>query len=305
MIFTEKKLRIQTKYFAYLVILALACLTACASREPIASPTNGNGSSSPSSGGSPATEWLTKARAAASQMNKYGFELQLNQKIKEQTGESKVSIDMQGRAELNPLKLDQTIKSDIDGEASTLRALLVADAYYMYLPEYEEWSKLSKEVAAENVQTLSAFQIDPVKALQEVQELGAALTAEQDGQVVTIRYEGAGEEAAIFLKGILESTMGISTMDSGVQDSLAVQMLKVVVTMNADSHLPLTYRIESDMTIELEPGHKTVVNQALAGSYTKHNVSAAVTVPKEALDALDPDQIDKQLNLEDLGEDNN
>jgi hypothetical protein len=233
-------------------------------------------------------------------MNKYGFEMQMKQELDggEKGGSTHVEIDMQGRAERNPLKLDQTIKSVIDGESSTLRAVVVPDAYYMYLPEYEEWSKLSKDVAAENVATLSDYQVNPERALAGIQELGASLKAEQGGQAVTVRYEGVGPEASAFLTELSKSTLGISGEQTEIVNSIEVLKLKLLLTLDAEQHWPLSYRIESEMNIELEPGVRSAVNQTLAGTYSKHNITAAITVPKEAQTALDPDEIGKELGLE-------
>ncbi|WP_256759210.1 DUF6612 family protein [Cohnella sp. WQ 127256] len=282
------------KYTKIMVLLFVLCFAiGCSKNAPVASP-------SATESANPALEWLAKAQTAAQKMEKYAFELQLNQKLSgtEEADRSDVEINMQGRVERNPLKLDQTIKSTIDGEASTLRAIVVPDAYYMYLPEYEEWSKLSKEVAADNVATLSDFQVNPEQALLEIQGLGKTLTAEQDGQVITVRYDGIGPEAANYLGGLLESTLGLSSEQSSILDSLEVQKLKVLVTLDAEHYWPLSYRVESDLTLELDPGKKTAIIETLAGTYSKHNISSAITVPKEALNALDPSEIDEQLKLE-------
>ncbi|WP_239615776.1 DUF6612 family protein [Cohnella mopanensis] len=281
------------------ILLSLLSLVACSRSESVPSPS----ASPPSvSEGTPdsAEEWLIKGRAAALKMNKYGFQLQMKQELDggEKGGSTRVEIDMQGRAERNPLKLDQTIKSVIDGEKSTLRAVVVPDAYYMYLPEYEEWSKLSKDVAAENVATLSDYQVNPEQALASVQKLGESLKAERDGKVVTVRYEGVGPEASAFLTELSKSTLGISVEQTEIVKSIEVLKLKVIVTLDAEQYWPLSYRIESDMNIELEPGVKSTVNQTLAGTYSKHNVTAAITVPKEAQAALDPDELGKELGLE-------
>ncbi|QJD85324.1 DUF6612 family protein [Cohnella herbarum] len=282
----------------------LLCLAAC-SRDD--SSATGSRNELPSASASDianedsATAWIEKAIAGAQSMTKYGFELQMHQKLtgtEGGKGVSNVRIDMQGRVERNPLKLDQTIVSDIDSDKTTLRSVVVPDAYYMYLPEYEEWSKLSKDVAAENIATLSDYQVNPERALTNFRGLRGALTAEQDGGAVILRYEGTGQEAKIFLAGLLESTLGVTGEQSDIMDSLAVHKLKVIVTMDAGRHWPLSYRIESNMTIELEPGKKTGVDQTLAGTYSKHNVSAPITVPKEAEQALDPDELGKELGLE-------
>jgi hypothetical protein len=286
-------------YLCILLLFVASSTTACSSNEPVAS--------SPSTPTSPrdksalvASEWLNKARLAAQGMNKYSFELQLNQELsgKDKSDQSTVKIDMQGRVERNPLKLDQTIHSDIDGEASTLRSIVVPDAYYMYMPEYEEWSKLSKELSKENTETLSDFQVNPDKALEDIQALGGALQAEQVEDVVTIRYEGSGAEAKIYLSSMLQSTMGLSSADSEVVESMDISALTVTLTMDAKKHWPLSYRVESEMNIALEPGRVTKLNQTLTGAYSEHNNITPVTVPKEAEQAIDPDKIEEELDLD-------
>jgi len=278
--------------FGLLILMVMSCLAACSTSKSEATEENKEGSV--------VTEWLIKAQAASQRMNKYGFEIQLNQKISEegQKDPSLVKIGMLGRAERNPLKLDQTVTSNIDGEESTLRAIILPDAYYMYLPEYEEWSRLGKDVAAENIATLSDFQVNPEHAMQNIQALGQALTAEQNDKAVTVRYDGAGPEASLFLASLMGSTLGLTGTESEIASSLEVQKLKVILTLDVKQHWPLSYRIESDMTIALEPGSKSVINQTLSGTYSKHNVAAAVTVPKEAQKALDPDQLDDLLKSE-------
>ncbi|RED57979.1 DUF6612 family protein [Cohnella lupini] len=291
-------------YLSSLIVLAVMLgilLAACTGKNQAASPTEETPSSSSIKGEETAAEWLEKARTAAAGMSKYGFELQMSQKIDgdQQTnsgaGSEVVEIDMQGRAERNPLKLDQTINSKIDGEVSTLRAIVMPDEYYMYLPEFEEWNKLGKGVAAENVAILSDFQINPEKAIQDIKMLGTALTVSTNEATAIVRYEGTGQEAVDFVAGLLESTLGLSGAETEVKSSLEVQALKVILILDAEKHWPLSYRIESDLKIELEPGKQTAIQQTLAGNYSKHNVSSAVTVPKEALDAIDPDEMDEQL----------
>jgi hypothetical protein len=284
--FCDRRVSLLSFLLSVLIIVA-----GCSSKAPEASAP-----SQPASPENPASALLTEAQAAAQTMKKYGFQLQMTQKV---TGAVKadnadVKIDMLGRAERDPLKLDQTIKSDINGEASTVRSLIVPEAYYMYMPEFEEWSKLSKADAADNVKTLSDFQVNPVKALKDIQTLGDSLTEEQTGQTVTVKYDGTGAEAKAYVQGLLESTMGLSSFDKSVQESLAIQKLNLSVTLDPQKHWPLSYRIESTMSLEFEPGKKSIIHQTIAGTYSKHNVSAAVTVPQEAKDAIDPDQVSQE-----------
>jgi hypothetical protein len=284
-----------------IIVLSVLLTAACSTGGPSASSTASIAPTPSSSAGEGAVlDWLTKAQAAAQGLSKYGFELQMTQQLrgKEAADHSDVKIDMLGRVERNPLKLDQTINSQIDNEISSLRSILVPDAYYMYLPEFEEWSKLSAEVSEENMETLSDFQVNPAKALEDIRALGSTLRAEQSGDVVTIRYEGVGPEAKAFLAGILESTMGLSGEKATLQDSLDITRLSIVLTLDANKHWPLSFRVESDMQIEFEPGHPTEVSQILAGTYSKHNASAPVIVPKEAQEAIDPDQMEEELDLE-------
>ncbi|WP_373233217.1 DUF6612 family protein [Cohnella sp.] len=302
--FTETKQRRRYLFLGLFIVIALACIAACSAVEPgvTSSPTLSPAPTSAAGEKTAASVWLDKARGAAKGMNKYGFELQMNQKLTgtREANNAIVKIDMIGRAERNPLKLDQTINSEIDGETSKLRSIVVPDAYYMYLPEIEEWSKLSKDVSEENIKTLSDFQVNPEKALEDIQALGSSFQAVQTGDVITLRYEGVGPEAKVFLAGILESTMGLSGMETTIQESIDLTRLKVILTLDAHKHWPLSYRIESDMSIEFEPGQKSAVLQTLAGTYSKHNTSTAVTVPKDAQNAIDPDKMEEELDLGEL-----
>lgn len=279
--------------FIVFLLITVISLAGCSSETPgVISP------SQPAPAENTASALLKEAQSAAKNMNKYGFQLQLTQKVTGavEADNANVKIDMQGRAERNPLKIDQTVKSDIDGEVSSLRTVIVPEAYYMYIPEFEEWSKLSKTNAADNVKTLSDFQVNPEKALKDIQTLGNSLKEEKTGDTITIKYAGSDDQAKSFLEGLLESTMSLSSFDRSVRDSLFLQKLNVTVTLDAQKHWPLTYRIESAMTLEFEPGKKSTVHQTLAGTYSKHNVSAAVTVPEEAKNALDPDEMAEELN---------
>jgi hypothetical protein len=124
------------------------------------------------------------------------------------------------------------------------------------------------------------------------------VAVEHNEKSFTLSYEGVGEEASSFVAGILGSTLGLSGTETEIKSSLALRKLKVSMNLDAEKHWPLDYRIESDFTIELEPGKKTIVSQTLAGTYSKHNATAAITVPKEALNALDPDEMDEKLDLQ-------
>ncbi|TVX97135.1 DUF6612 family protein [Cohnella terricola] len=271
-------------------LLVAILVAACSTKQPEASP-------SPSATGtvneSLAEDWLIMAQNAAREMGKFAFELQMNQKLGEEgkEGRSDVRVDMQGRVERNPLKLDQTIRSVIDKEQSTVRSIVTPEAYYMYLPEYEEWSKLSKASAAENVATLSDFQVRPELAVQRIQQLGRSLTAESNGSLVTVRYDGNGPEASAFAAGLLRSTLGITDPEADVAERVKIGKMSVIFTMDAEKHWPLSYRIETDLKIELNKGEQTPISQTVAGTYSKPNATASIVVPKEALNAPDPDEI--------------
>jgi len=275
---------------------AAILLAACSSGQPEASPSP---SATETADERSADEWLIMAQNAAREMGKYAFELQMNQKLGEEgkEGRSDVRVDMLGRVERNPLKLDQTIRSVIDKEQSTVRSIVTPEAYYMYLPEYEEWSKLSKESAAENAATLSDFQVRPELAVQRIQQLGRSLTAESNGSLVTVRYDGDGPEASAFAAGLLRSTLGIADPEADVAERVKIGKMTVIFTMDAEKHWPLTYRIESDLTVELNKGEQTPISQTMAGTYSKPNATAPIVVPKEALNAPDPDEIGKELDL--------
>ncbi|XID91176.1 DUF6612 family protein [Paenibacillaceae bacterium WGS1546] len=245
-----------------------------------------------------AAEWLAKAVAKAEEMDRYAFVLQMDQKLSatNDNEHSDVRIDMQGRVEREPFKLDQTIDSAIDEEKSTVRAILTHEAYYMYLPEFEEWSKLSREVAEENLATLSDLQANPERAIGRIAELGAGLRAEREGSAVVVRYEGAGEQAKPFVADLLRSTLGIPEGESDIANSLEVDSLSVYFKMDAERDWPLAYRLESDLVIELEPGLKTNIRQTVSGTYAKPNETEPIVVPEEALNAPDPAEIGDILN---------
>jgi len=243
--------------------------------------------------GQAAEQWLDRSRAAAENMKSYGFELQMTQELGQpgNAGRTSVRVDMTGRAEREPFKLDQTIESVIDGEASTLRTIVTPEAYYMYLPEFEEWSRLSQKVAAENRETLSEFQSKPEKAIERIMGLGAGLSAENDGTTVTIRYEGDGSAMKLFAAGLLRSTLGLTATEEAIAGKLEVAKLNVIFRIDAARDWPLSYRIETEQTVELEPKKKTSVSQVVAGTYDKPNEAAPVVVPKEALEAPNPDEL--------------
>ncbi|WP_276353449.1 DUF6612 family protein [Cohnella caldifontis] len=285
-------------------VLAGSVLTAaaCSSPDsPVSSPASASSPiASPSASAQPgqadARELLAQAREAAKTMKNYEFKLRMTQKLKTGTAanDSDVSVDMEGRAELGPLKLDQQVSSVTDGQAYSIRAILVPDAYYMYDPEFEEWSKTPKEQTAEIAKTLSDFQVDPGKALAAVAALGGGLKSEEAADGDKIAFSGNGSEAKAFLDTVLESTLDLSGMDPKIRDSIKLSSLNVDVELDPASHLPTSYRIDSVMTVEYEAGKPSTLTQSFSGSYAKINAAAPVTVPEAAKEApeLDPSELD-------------
>ncbi|MBO9600144.1 MAG: hypothetical protein J7559_20275 [Cohnella sp.] len=244
---------------------------------------------------------LTEGQAAAVQMKKYAFEMQMDQKLSgtpDTTAD--VKVDMQGLVEREPLKLDQTINTTIDGETSVVRSVVVPEGYYLYSPEYEEWSKLSAETANENKATLSDFQVDPGKAVEAIGGLSEFAKLEEGNRTQIVRYEGTGTEANVYAIKLLESTMGLSAMDERLQKSLKTNKLRVELTLDAERHWPLSYAIDSDLSLELEAGKPTTVQTTLSGSYSDVNQSRSVALPEEAKGALSPEEIDEQLGEDPL-----
>lgn len=245
---------------------------------------------------SPAADALAEGQAAAGRMKKYAFEMQMDQKLSgtpETTAD--VKVDMQGLVERDPLKLDQTINTTIDGETSVVRSVIVPEGYYMYSPEYEEWSKLSTGTAGENTATLSDFQVDPGKAVEAIEGLSESAKLENNNRTQVVRYEGTGTEANVYAIKLLESTMGLSAMDERLQKSLKISKLRVELTLDAEQHWPLSYAIDSELSLELEAGKPTTVQTTLSGSYGDVNKSRSIVLPEEAKGALSPEEIDEQL----------
>lgn len=232
-----------------------------------------------------------KAEQAAGSLKNYAFELKLEQVLTGEDGavESSVTVNTQGHVELAPLKLDQTVQGIMDGEAYSNRTIVVPDAYFMYEPEFEEWSKTPKDRMSELVRTLSDFQVNPAKALQSIRALGNGLKAEMSQDRATIKFEGNGTEAAAFLLYILASTLDLSDMEPRVRDSIKVKSLKLELSLDAARHWPLSYRIDTVMTMEYEAGKTSTLTQTLSGSYGKHDAAGAVVVPDEAMEAPELD----------------
>ncbi|MFD0673371.1 DUF6612 family protein [Cohnella sp. GCM10027633] len=250
----------------------------------------------------PAAEALDEARIAAGQFKKYAFDIHMDQKVTSDKTED-VKVAMKGMAEREPLKLDQTIHTTIGGESSDVRTVIVPEGYYMYVPEYEEWSKLSAATAADNTKTLSDFQADPGKAVEELLGLAGQATLEEGNGTRTVRYEGTEAEAKTYSMKLLQSTLGLTDtdLDERLKNSMNVSKLQVSVTLDTSAHWPLSYRIESGLSLELEEGKRTTVETTMEGSYDEINKSGAVVLPEEAKGALDPDQIDKELGDDPLG----
>jgi len=245
---------------------------------------------------SPAAEALAAGQSAAAQMKKYAFELQMDQKLSgtpDTTAD--VKVDMQGLVEREPMKLDQTINTTIDGETSVVRAVIVPEGYYLYTPEYEEWSKLSTETASDNIATLSDFQVNPGKAVEAIEGLSEFAKLENSNRTQVVRYEGTGTEANVYAIKLLESTMGLLAMDERLQSSLKVNKLRVELALDSERQWPLSYTIDSELSLELEAGKPTTVQTSVSGSYSDVNQSRAVVLPEEAKGALSPEEIDEQL----------
>lgn len=250
----------------------------------------------------PAAQALDEARIAAGRFKKYAFDIRMEQRLTSDKTED-VKVEMQGLAEREPLKLDQTIHTTLGGESSDVRTVIVPEGYYMYVPEFEEWSKLSAETAADNTETLSDFQADPGKAIEAMAGLAGRATLEEDDGTRTVRYEGTEAEAKTYAMKLLQSTLGLTDtdLDQRLKDSMKISKLRLSVTLDTTEGWPLSYRIESGLSLELEAGKRTTVETTMNGSYGDINKSAAVVLPEEAKGALDPDEIDKELGDDPLG----
>ncbi|CAI6081797.1 hypothetical protein COHCIP112018_03430 [Cohnella sp. JJ-181] len=237
-------------------------------------------------------------------VGRYAFTLRLVQELSGgAAAASAFEVKNAGKVERSPLKLDQTVESVQDGEKSSLRAILVPDAYYVYDPSFEEWGKLSSDQAADIARTLSDYQTDPSAALASALSLGQGLAHGREGERDVVRYEGTGPEALAFLKLILKGTLDLESLDDEVQRSIALKSLSVRFALDAGTHLPLAYRIESDMTIAYEPGSPSELHQVFEGTYAKHDATEAISVPAAALEApeLDPPIDDPAATEGDIG----
>jgi hypothetical protein len=290
------RLRIGRLSAAALAVAAAVTLTSCShSAKPEATASSAPPASPPKAEWT-AADLLEQADAAAQAMKKYAFELQLTQHLSGESegGNSSVDVNMKGRAELGPLKLDQTIKSNIDGEESSIRSILMPKAYYMYDPDFKEWSKLSKAQTADIMKTMSDLQVNPAKSVEDIRALGSGLQAKSNGDTFTIRYDGAGAEAKSFLDKILQSTLDLSGMDPKIRSSIKLDSMHVELSLDSAHKWPMSYKIDSVMTVEYEAGKPSTLEQSISGSYSQHNASEAVVVPEEAQKApeLDPAPMD-------------
>lgn len=237
-------------------------------------------------------------------VGRYAFTLHLVQKLSGgAAAASAFEVTNAGKVERSPLKLDQTIDSVQDGEKSSLRAILVPGAYYVYDPSFEEWGKLSDEQAADIARTLSDYQIDPAAALSSAASLGAGLSLAVEAGRDVVSYEGKGPEALAFLENILEGTLDLGSLDEAARKSIALKSLSASFTLDAVTHLPLAYRIASEMTIEYEPGSPSALSQLFEGTYAKHGETEAIVVPEAAQAApeLDPPIDDPAATEGDIG----
>ncbi|TJY41865.1 hypothetical protein E5161_11725 [Cohnella pontilimi] len=288
--------RIRRLSAAALALAAAIILASCSNSAKPQETASSAPPPSPSKAELTAADLLDQAEAAAQQMKKYAFELELIQHLsgEGEEGNSSVNVNMKGRAELGPLKLDQTIKSDIDGEESSIRSILVPEAYYMYDPEFEEWSKLSASQTSDIMKTLSDLQVNPAQSILDIRALGAGLQAKPQGDTFTIRYDGAGVEARTFLDKILESTLDLSGMDPKVRNSIKLDSMQVELLLDAARKWPISYRIDSVMSVEYVKGKPSTLEQSISGSYSQHNASEGIVVPEEAKNApeLDPAPMD-------------
>lgn len=302
-------------FFVFIVVFAAAlALTACRGEtpaEPVAAstsaaePSEAAGSTpSGAAGAGDAAALIKQAEAAMADVGRYAFTLHLVQKLSGgAAADSVFEVTNTGKVERSPLKLDQTVDSVQDGEKSSLRAILVPGAYYVYDPSFEEWGKLSDEQAADIARTLSDYQIDPAAALSSAASLGAGLSRAGEAGRDVVSYEGKGPEALAFLKHILEGTLDLGSLDEAARQSIALKSLSASFTLDAATHLPLAYRVQSEMTIEYEPGAPSELNQLFEGTYAKHGATEAIVVPQAALAApeLDPPIDDPEATEGDLG----
>ncbi|MBB6669919.1 DUF6612 family protein [Cohnella nanjingensis] len=289
-------------------LLLAVSLAACsnsaspASGSP-AAPAASLPSASPTAS-SEALDMLEKAAQAAEGLSTYAYTLQLSQQLSGGAAEaSDLKVDNEGKVECSPLRVDQNVTSDMDGAKSSLRAILEPGAYYVYDPELTEWGKLAPDQADEVVKTLSDYQTNPAQAMREISKLGSGLVLTRKGEQDVLRYEGSGPEAKAFLNRVLEGTLDLGSLDAKVRESVAVQSLKVSVTLDDAKRMPLAYSIESEMTIDYEAGKPSTLRQTLSGTYDKLNAVTPIVVPDAAKQApvLDPPIDDPAADEGNLG----
>ncbi|MCC3375151.1 DUF6612 family protein [Cohnella sp. REN36] len=281
--------------WAAIGLLALTVLlSACSNEAPAASgspaPPSATGTSSPAQTPMAALALLEEAAKAAENISNYAYTLHLSQDLSGGAAEaSHLQVDNEGKVERSPLRIDQTVTSEMDGEKSSLRAILEPGAYYVYDPDLTEWGKLAKDQADQVAETLSDYQTNPAQALREIAKLGGGLSLTRQGEHDVLRYEGSGPEAEAFLKRVLEGTLDLGSLDEQVRNSVDVKSLTVIVTLDDAKRLPVAYSIASEMTIEYEAGKPSKLLQTLSGTYDKADAISPIVVPEAAKQAPELD----------------
>ena len=278
-----------------LCLTAAACAGSRGNGGETASPPETNIPMSTATPDPEARRLLGDAEQAAGELERYAFSLDLIQRLDPVSGAEgeaaeEAATESEGRVEVRPRRVDQTVRVAYEGEwLAAYRTILAPESAYVYEFGPEEWARVPEEEAAEMLHTLSDFQVDLPEAVRQVAALGPA-TAGQNEDGITVRYEGSGEEAHRFATRLLESTFAWSQQEERTRESLKVRHLAAELALDPDRLWPVAFRVEMEAELAMgDPEGSYVLTQTFSGTYSEHNEAAPVEVPEEAREAPLPD----------------
>jgi hypothetical protein len=218
-------------------------------------------------------------------VDRYAIRMQLNQALVHEGTQEKLKVNSEGTVSLDPLMMEQTVRSDYDGDVTEMKTILAPDAYYIHDTTIGIWNKLPKSEIASVRGALSDFQVDPHGQMERMRKFADSFKVEKNGGQTVLTLTEKDNGAKELLNDILKSTLNGGQLSKEANDSIAIGQLNYKATLDAKTNELIRLDVVSDMKIEFEPGVPMSVNQTLAVNYGEFNSAAKVAIPQEAKDA--------------------
>lgn len=263
------------------VLFTTMMLTGCAG----GSPAKGTDSEAGGKDAEALREQLQQSAAAADKPANWTIEMKLGQKLDEGGQVFAMNLTTVGPVEREPLRMKQSIQSQYEEENSKMETILTPDAYYMHDLATDDWMRMTESAIPEAKETLSDYQIRPSEPIKRLAAAADKLhaTKQADGSL-SYDYDGDGTDAGAkaIIDDILRGTFGGKAMTEDITESIQVKAFVYRMAVDSATKLPKTVNMSMALSIEFEPGHRSILNQTLDIAYGKWGTTPAITVPDAA-----------------------